>query len=496
MRTKSRRSFLLNLVSTLALVSCADVGMQKESTSSDSGNSKWPIWPSPKNANIDNPLIAQIHKRTFDWFWDITNHETGLTPDRWPTIDFSSVAGIGFALSSYCVAAEREYKPREILAERARNTLKYLYNLPQGPEPTGKGGYKGYFYHFLHFDNGTRYKEVELSSIDTSLLLLGAIFASEYFNRDNEVEREIREYTKLIYERVDWSYLQAENGLQSMGWHPEHGFIDGYWAGMNEGMMVYILGMASPTHPIPQAAYDKWLSTYDQQFEENWGQPHMSFHALFIHQYNHVYIDYRGIADKYMRNKGFDYFENSKRATLAQRNYATINPHKWNDYSAEIWGLTACDGPAQGKFKIDGIERDFRTYSARGPGKPYEFDDGTIAPTAGIASIPFTPDLSIKLAESFVAKYGDDIYTKYGFKDSFNPTFKIDGVSEKGKITKRAGWVSNDYLAIDQGPILLMIENHYSGLIWKYMRNSKIIKKGLQLADFKAMNPQGKWLEN
>lgn len=440
--------------------------------------------PAAHARDFADPLLADLHERAFRFFWDVTDPQTGLTPDRWPTRTFASVASIGFAFNAYIIGSESGYITREQAAERSYNTLNTLYNLPQGDAPSGFAGHKGYFYHFLRYEDGTRYRDNELSSIDTSLLLMGALCAAQYFDGSTRHEREIRRLAKALYERVDWTFMMRPSGRQTMGWHPETGFIPAEWEGYNEGMMVYLLGMASPTHPIDPEAYNVWCSTYDLSFGPNGGEPHLGFHALFGHQYNHVWIDYRGIADAYMRAKGLDYFENSRRATLAQRNYAIANPMGFKGYDQDVWGLTACDGPADVTLEIEGVSRQFRSYAARGPGHPHHFDDGTIAPTAALGSIMFTPAESLQAAKTMRARYGEDIYGQYGFYDSFNPTFVTDYPSREGHQTPRAGWVAYNYIGIDQGAILCSIENARSGLFWRLMKDCEPLQRGLQLAGF------------
>ena len=192
-----------------------------------------------------------------------------------------------------------------------------------------------------------------------------------------------------------------------------------------------------------------------------------------------------------MRAEGFDYFENSRRATYAQRAYAIANPMGWTGYGPDIWGLTACDGPAGITHSFRGSERQFRTYSARGPlGLPDEFDDGTIAPTAALASIAFAPEIVIPCAEALHARYGARIYGRYGFLDSFNPSFTFQDVQPaKGTVDPEHGWVNDDWLGIDQGPILLMDANHRDELIWTQMRRSRPLIDGLRRAGF-----TGGWL--
>jgi len=221
------------------------------------------------------------------------------------------------------------------------------------------------------------------------------------------------------------------------------------------------------------------------------GQEHVNFAPLFGHQYSHVWIDFRGIQDEYFRAKGIDMFENSRRATISQHAYAVANPNGWRGYGDKVWGLTACDGPGGGKLTIDGIERQFWGYSARGAAATEIRDDGTISPTAAIGSIPFAPELVIPAIAEMKARYGDALYQKYGFLDAFNPTLREQApFIRKGTIDPNHGWFDNDYLGIDQGPIILMIENHRSGFVWNVMKKNPHIIRGLQRAGFR-----GGWLE-
>ncbi|HEX6050964.1 MAG TPA: glucoamylase family protein, partial [Gemmatimonadaceae bacterium] len=346
-------------------------------------NSPAPSTASPvPPASPDDPFLDTVQTRTFRWFWDVTDHRTGLTPDRWPTLSFSSVGAIGFGLTAYVVGAERGYVSRTQAAERTLNTLQFLYRLPQDSASTGVAGYKGFFYHFLRLDDGLRFEQVELSSIDTALLFMGALACREYFDRADATEASIRAYADSLYHRADWRWFVKTPPLVSMGWHPERGgaFNTYNWAGFNEGMFLYVLALGSPTHAIDPAAWQEWTRTY--RWDAFSGQPHVNFAPLFGHQYSHVWIDFRGIQDSYMRARGIDYFENSKRATIAQRQYAIDNPHDWLDYGHNVWGLTASDGPKDTTVFWNGQERRFWTYTARGVAAGELRDDGTIVPTA------------------------------------------------------------------------------------------------------------------
>jgi hypothetical protein len=434
-------------------------------------------------------FLDTLQRRTFNWFWDQTNAQTGLTPDRWPTKSFSSVAAIGFALTAYPVGVERGYITRAAGAERTLNTLRFLYNAPQGRQPTAVTGYKGFFYHFLDMDTGHRFQTVELSTIDTSLLLAGALFCQSYFDGADATEASIRAYADSMYRRVEWPWAITKPPVLSMGWHPETGFINSHWEGYDEAMIIYILAYGSPTYPIDPAsgAWNAWTSTY--RWAPFYGREHVNFAPLFGHQYSHVWIDFRGIQDTYMRGKGIDYFENSRRATLSQRAYAIDNPGQWKDYGPTIWGLTAVDGPLDATLTISGRARQFFTYRARGAAAGEITDDGTIGPTAAGGSIPFAPEVTIPALVAMREKYGDNLFTNYGFLDSFNPTFDVEVKPQHGKVVPGVGWFDTDYLGIDQGPIVAMIENYRSDLIWKTMKKNPYIIAGLKRAGF-----TGGWL--
>lgn len=470
-----RRDFLLNsaalAASAGALSSCASL---------------------PRLGGLD-PEVDEVQARTFRWMWDRTPHETGLTPDRWPTDSFSSVAAVGFALTCWPVGVERGWVTRAQARERTLNTLRYFHDLPQGPQPTGVGGHKGFFYHFLSMDTGHRFAQTELSTVDTALLIGGMLFAARYFDAADPAEAEIRRLAQAVYDRVEWDWAVVRPNRISMGWRPENGFIPHDWHIYNEGMIVLLLAMGSRTHPLPKATWDEWCSVYDRSWGAEWGQPHLQFAPLFGHQYSHMWVDFRGIQDPWMRAKSaelgvaFDYFENSRRATYAQREYAIQNPGGWAGYSGEVWGLTACDGPGDFRQTLNGRERQFFSYSARGPG---DRDDGTLSPTAAIGAMPFAPEIVIPCLKAMKAAH-PAAYTEYGFLDSFNPTLtERDGPLRHGRIVPGEGWVNDDYLGIDQGPIVIMTENHRSDLVWRYMRGEPNLTRGLKVAGF-----TGGWLD-
>jgi hypothetical protein len=433
-------------------------------------------------------FLDTLEQRTFNWFWEKTNPVNGLTPDRWPTRSFSSVAAVGFALTAYPIGVERGYVTRSAAAERTLTTLRFMYRAPQGPQPTGVIGYKGFFYHFLDMETGNRFQTVELSTIDTSLLLAGVLFCQSYFTGSNPAETSIRAYADSLYERVDWKWAQVRNPLVSMGWTPERGYIEADWHGLNEAIILNVLALGSPTHPVDVSSWDTYRSTY--VWDDFYGFEHINFAPLFGHQYSHVWLDFRGIHDAYTRTKGIDYFENSRRATQSQRAYAIANPGGWKGYGPNIWGLTAADGPLDTLLVIDGKPRRFWTYTARGAAAREIRDDGTIVPTAAGGSVPFAPEITIPALVEMRERYGDNLFSTYGFLDSFNPTFDVDLKPQHGKVVRGVGWFDTDYLGIDQGPIIAMVENYRSGLVWRVMRTNPHIIRGLKKAGF-----TGGWLD-
>jgi hypothetical protein len=432
-------------------------------------------------------FLDTLQRRTFDWFWDLTPASNGLTPDRWPTPSFSSIAAVGFALTAYPIGVERGWITRAQAADRTLATLQFFWTAPQDSAGPNTTGYRGFFYHFLDMQTGRRFQTVELSTIDTSLLLGGILFAQSYFDRSDATEQQIRALADSIYFRVDWQWARAGAPAVSMGWHPENGFISARWIGYNEAMILNILALGSPTHPVDSTTWGAWVSGY--QWGSYYGQSFVQFAPLFGHEYSHVWIDFRGIKDAYMQSRGIDYFENSRRATLSQRAYAIANPGGWRGYTANVWGLTACDGPANKTLPIDGRSRQFQTYWARGAGLGDERADGTICPTAVGGAVPFVPEITIPALLAMRATYGDKLFATYGFLDAFNPTFTASGQQQTGTVDPTLGWFDVDYLGIDQGPILAMVENYRTGFVWTVMKKNPHIIRGLQRAGF-----TGGWL--
>ena len=421
--------------------------------------------------------VEKLLQDSFLKFLRDTDSAHGLIKDKtapdWP----ASIAVIGLALSAYPVGVERGFMSRAEAGERTLRTLRFLWNSPQNEQPDATG-YKGFFYHFLDMKTGRRAWQCELSTIDTGLLLLGALTSREYFDRITQDEHEIRMLADALYLRTDWQW--ALNGGLSLthGWKPESGFLNFRWEGYNEGLLLYLLGLGSPTFPLPLNSYATWASSYT--WIEYGGLEYLYSGPLFTHQLPHVWIDFRGIKDTFMRDKGIDYFENSRRATFAQQKYAINNPLDFTGYGANCWGITASDGPGPKTMKVNGIERQFFGYMGRGI--PYGPDDGTLAPWAVVTSLPFAPEIVLPTIEYAIHEIKVVAPDAYCFKASFNPTYPTESLNSNG-------WVSPWLYGIDQGPIILMIENYQTGLLWQLIRRCPYIVKGLLRAGFK-----GGWL--
>jgi hypothetical protein len=435
----------------------------------------------PTQVSYSDKKLDALQRVTFDYFLKETNQENGLVPDSTRKGSSCSIAATGFALASYPIGVEREFIKRDEAIKRTLMTLRFFWNSPQGPQPDATG-YKGFYYHFLDMKTGRRVWNSELSTIDSTFLIAGALTAAEYFNRDTEDEREIRTVAEAIYRRADWQWAQDRGATVTHGWRPESGFIKYRWEGYNEALILYILGLGSPTHPLPEDSYKAWTSTYE--WRSLYDHEFLYAGPLFIHQLSHMWIDFRGIQDEYMRNRSIDYFENSRRATYSQQQYAILNPRGFRSYGEYIWGLTASDGPGPASKKIGGKLRRFYDYEARGvPDGP---DDGTLAPWAVLAALPFAPEIVLPSIQYFDEAF-PEMTSHYGFKCSFNPTFSTG--SGKGK-DSGAEWISKGYYGLDQGPIVLMIENYRSGFLWRLMRRCPYFIAGLKRAGF-----SGGWLQ-
>lgn len=415
--------------------------------------------------------LDKLQRESCSYFLYEANPVNGLmldkTTENWP----ASIAATGLALASYPIAIERGFMSRAKAINRTLNTLKFFWNSPQGPEPDATG-YKGFYYHFLDMKNGKRAWQCELSTVDSAFLLAGMLTAALYFDGNTPKEQEIRTLAEALYARVDWQWSQNQGDTITHGWKPESGFLPYRWEGYDEAMLLYILGLGSPTHPLPLSSYTAWANTYE--WKQFYGYDYLHSGSLFTHQLSHIWIDFRHIQDSFMREKEIDYFENSRRATYIQQQYAIHNPLNFVGYSACCWGITASDGPGPAIQTIQNKERQFFNYVARSV--PYGPDDGTIAPWAAIASLPFAPEIVLPMIQHCIYELKLKMGNSYGFKATFNRTYQ--------ETNHPSGWVSPWHYGINQGPIVLMTENYRTGFLWNLMRNCPYIIKGLQRAGF------------
>jgi hypothetical protein len=411
-------------------------------------------------------MLETLQRSAVRYFWELANPENGLVPDSTCRGAPSSIAATGFGLACLTVAAERSWISREDAAKRACTTLRTFWRGPAGGEPAAIG-HRGFFYHFLDMKTGHRAKKCELSTIDTTFLLAGGLVAGAYFDGPDPVETEIRDLSRALYRRVDWQWALAEGSAVSHGWKPERGFLKARWQGYNEALLLYALALGSPTFPIPESSYRSWTHTYRWKKIYDWELLYAG--PLFTHQFSHAWIDFRDIPDAYMRARGIDYFENSRRATLIQQRYAILNPRGFRGYGEHCWGLSSGDGPGPRVRTVDGRERRFWDYRARGV--PWGPDDGTLTPWAVAASLPFEPELVLRTLTG-MERQVPGTRGELDYRYSFNLTFPPDG------------WVSGRNYGVDHGPVSLMIENFRTGMIWDLTRRCTPVVDGLRRAGF------------
>jgi hypothetical protein len=423
----------------------------------------------------DDQLLDRFQCAAFGYFLDRFDQRTGLVADTSRPGAPASIAVVGFALSCYSVGIERGWMARGDAIARTLVTLRFFCDSPQS-EAADATGYKGFYYHFLDMETGRRAWKSELSLIDTTLLLAGVLTVRSYFDRDTAEETEIRDCADAIYHRVDWQWAQGGGTTARHGWKPESGFLHYGWEGYSEATILYVLGLASPSYPLPADSFGAWTATY--QWENIYDVEYLYAGPLFVHHFSQAWIDFRGIRDEFMREKDSDYFENTRRAVLVQRDYARRNPHEFKGYGQDCWGFSANDGPGRRVMSLAGGRRHTFGYAARGV--PFGPDDGTISPSAVLASLPFAPEMSLSAIRHFCRHY-PDLMRDWRLPSGFNPTLAGDHGP--------AGWISAGYFGLDQGIVVLMIENYRSGLIWRLMRKTAAVESGLRRAGF-----TGGWL--
>jgi hypothetical protein len=428
----------------------------------------------PEFETTDDSLLDRLQRAAFDYFPQAANPANGLIADNSRANSPVSIAVVGFALACYPVAVARGWLARADAVQRSLAALRFFRDSDQSGSPEATG-YKGFYYHFLDFHTGARVWRSELSMIDTALLIAGALTANMFFDANTPDEIELRKIVDMLFRRIDWRWAQDGGETLRQGWKPECGFLHYGWEGYNEAIVLYVLALGSPTHPLEGDSYHAWTATY--QWENLYGYDFLYGGPLFVHQFSHAWIDFRGIKDRFMREKRSDYFENSRRATLIQREYAQRNPNEFAGYDEHCWGLTACDGPSDELPGMIGEPRRLFGYAARGV--PYGPDDGTIAGWASLASLPFAPDIALDAVRNMPLRY-PEVLSESRYASGFNPSL--------ANVDHRA-WVSPGNFGLDQGIVVMMIENHRTGLIWRLMRDYSPIRAGLRRAGFR-----GGWL--
>ena len=429
--------------------------------------------------------ILDLQRLAFRYFLDHTNSKNGLVADNTREDSPCSVAATGLGLSCHPIAVANGWLKREDAAERVLTALRFFEHSPQGPE-TDATGYKGFYYHFLEMKDGRRAGTCELSTVDSAFLLAGMLTAGIFFDADAPAEREIRETAEALFRRADWQWALYGVSCNENGWptktvedvtiihggSPENGFLSYRYQGYDESLLMHALGLGSSTFALPPECYRAWQKTFE--WRKQYGIEYLYMGPLCVHQLSHCWLDFRGISDGFMKAKGLDYFENSRRAVRVQQSYAQDNPQGFSGYGPHCWGVSASDGPGPASKTIDNAKRDFWTYKARGV--PEGPDDGTLAPGAVVASLPFAPELVPDTLRELVRAY-PNLRSEYGLRASLNPTF--------------GHWVSPLNYGLDQGPIVMMIENQRTGLVWNLMRRCPYIWRGLRQAGF-----AGGWLES
>jgi hypothetical protein len=407
----------------------------------------------PKGApyeGTDEQLLDELQRASFDFFWNEASPKTGQVKDRAlatginDSHTMSSIAATGFGLTSLCIGDRRGYGKSAEILERVRKTLRFLANdLPNE---------HGFFYHFIHMETGQRWEKCELSSIDSSILLCGVLTARQYF-----ADHEIQDLATKIYNRVDWPWMLNGGRTFSMGWHPESGFLKVRWDHFCELMMIYLLAIGSPTHPVDASSWDAWTrpKIKYQGIEYISGND-----PIFTHQYSHAWFDFRNKRDAYA-----NYFENSVKATKAHRLFCLSLRNRFPDYSENLWGISASDY-AKGYTAWGGPSAQGGTL---GP------VDGSIVPCATGGSLAFLFDDCIRVLRNLRGPYHEKVWKKYSFVDAFNPL---------------TNWYDADVLGIDLGITMLMAENHRTGFVWEQFMKDEDAKRGMARAGFHPDNPQ------
>jgi hypothetical protein len=422
----------------------------------------------------DDALVGHLQRSAFEYFDLHRNPANGLVADTSRPGSPCSIAVVGFSLACLPVAVQRGFLPRDEAAARCLATLRFFANSAQSDRPDASG-YRGFYYHFLDMEHGRRVWRCELSLIDTALLIAGMLAAAAYFDGPGS-EVELRALANALYDQVDWTWALNSEGTLAQGWRPESGFLHYGWEGYNEATLLYVLAIGSPTHPLPEISFERWTFTY--QWENLLGIDILYSGPLFTHLFSHAWIDFRGIRDRFMQSVDSDYFDNTTQAVAIQREYAARNPRRFIGYCRDLWGITAGDGPTNREKTLTSRDRRFYGYMSRGV--PYGPDDGTLAPWAMLATLPFAPQAALAGTRHLL-----DTHPEVCVEGRFCSGINL------GTDTQDPPWLSEGCYGLDQGLLVMMIENHRSGQIWELTRRVPAFGAGLKRAGF-----SGGWLSD
>jgi hypothetical protein len=438
MRRLSRREILQDLFRAGVVIGLSTVGAPGKLP-----GSLWRSYPVARPqaiSAVDEALLDEMQRACSLFFWEQASPVTGLVKDRSlasgsDSRDVASIAATGFGLTALCIASQRGYLEKIQVRDRALTTLRFLAQQMET--------HHGFYYHFVNFRTGERAWKCELSSIDTSLLLCGVLTSRAFFR-----DEEIGKLASQIYERVDWPWFLNGGKTLSMGWKPESGFLISRWDIYCELMMIYLLGLGSPTHPLPADTWDAWKRPHFDYYHLHYiGSPA----PIFVHQYSQAWFDFRGKQDRYA-----NYFENSKLATRAHRLFCLDLSPRFHDYGSELWGISSSDS-----------EKGYVAWG--GPPKMGPID-GSVVPCAAAGSLPFLPDEALRVLRNIRANYARRGWNRYGFVDAFNPL---------------TSWYDPDVIGIDLGISLLMAENLRSGFVWETFMKNEEMRHGMERAGFK-----------
>jgi hypothetical protein len=404
----------------------------------------------------DDALLDLVQRQTFRYFWDFAHPTSGLARERSSTtfgygLEVVASGGSGFSVMTIIVAVERRWINREDAVDRLLTMVKFLYKA---------NSYHGIFPHFLNGETGqtipfTR-KDDGGDLVETSFLLAGLLCARQYFERDDAKEHELRARIDGLWREAEWDW-HTRGGSRVLYWHwsPNNGWsMNLEIRGWNECLITYVLAASSPRYAIDEDAYHGgWAQsrTFTNGREyygiglplgPDYGGP------LFLAHYSFLGLDPRGLKDQYA-----DYWQQNVSHVLINREHCVRNPHGFKGYGPDCWGLTASD--------------DHLGYHGHAP----DNDLGVISPTAALASFPYAPEHCLRALRHFYHKLGDRIWGEYGFVDAFSETHD---------------WYATSYLGIDQGPIVVMIENYRTGLLWRLFMSCPEIQGGLRRLGFES----------